>query len=96
MFNLIKLSLLSTLFLFSTTSNANEYSQDTIDFYMSSCRIGDLFTQDTCECAIQYIQENLTEKEYNAAILAVVSGEEVKPETLEILTNALSAECESK
>lgn len=88
--NKLKLSLLLSLCCCVATGIAHEYSQKNIDFYLSSCAASGFISQETCECAIQYIQNNLAEKEYETML---ANPFEVKPEVMEVLTNALSADC---
>ena len=82
------------LLYFSTTCYAHEYSKQAIDIYVSSCTIGDYISQEDCECAMAYIQENLSEDAYWASIEDAIAGKDVKPETLTVLINALSAQCD--
>lgn len=62
-----KFFLLGCFCLIGMNSYGYEYSQENIDEYIGRCRIGDLFSQARCECAIKKIQEAIPEENYNAA-----------------------------
>jgi len=72
---------------------AYEYSQPTIDSYMSYCTFGEFFGKARCECAIKEIQKSMSEEDYQAAIKEVVNTGEINPEALDVWNHALNVSC---
>ena len=73
---------------------AYEYSQPTIDTYMSACTIGDFFSQARCECAIEEIQQSISEEDYQASIKKAINTGEMNPEAMAVYEHALNGSCQ--
>lgn len=67
---------------------AYEYSQPTIDSYISSCKAGNMFSQARCECAIKEIQQSISEEDYKASLK---DPTQAKPEILAVYGRAIAS-----